>query len=212
MGWNLHVVPKDPKYRPAPETLRNLMTFLAERFGAPEGYSVDEEDDLVVSEAVVQMARSSETQPRALCRVFLEDEATGDLFGWREDDDDPDANFWADGIRVQITSHPAPFFDYEMGDDALCPFCKKSMLDPIVDRSDDDFSAPLACACGKSFPSADLKFKKRGRAACLSVALIGNRGWRGDYRNPRKAFKDAGFLPALEKTLGTPIEVLAIAT
>lgn len=85
------------------------------------------------------------------------------------------------------------------------------MLKAVVDR-EDDFTAPLKCGCGKKVAATEMKFKTLGRAACLAIVFTGNKGWYADRKNPRKAFKDVKFLPALEKLLGTPVEVLAVST
>lgn len=212
MGWDLIIVPASPSYAPGPETIARLLTFLADRVGVREGWSVDDGDETGVDAAAAALADSARSRSSSECQVYTDLGNSDVLFGWDGDADDPDRNFWADGLRVQITSAPKPYVDPEFDDDVLCPGCKASLLPEFADRLEEDFREPLHCGCGRSVPWADVKIKGRGRLAKLSVSFTGNKGWQADLRNPQKAFKDGSFLPALEKVLGSPLKLLLRST
>lgn len=108
-GWNLYVVPRTATYRPEAETIVKLMAFLAKQLEAPEGYTVnDGDDELSAAAAGKTLAKASTSRASSECSAYTDEGNSEALFGWDPESDDPDENYWADGIRVQITSAPKP--------------------------------------------------------------------------------------------------------
>lgn len=212
-GYALHLVPRDPAYRPSPDQVTELMKFLEEQLHIVGELAVDGEDELFMKDAVERL-RSAATSGRGgtECSASFDDLICGEVFGYDSESDEPDENFWADGIRIHLNAAPFPYGDWEY-EDAHCPACG-ARITQIADLLEElrVSGDPLLCGCGAKTPPAELKMTSGVRLAQVSIAFTGNRDWYHEVEEDRAAFKDDNFLPALQDVLGTKVEVLAIST
>jgi hypothetical protein len=210
-GYDLYIVPKDAVYRPGPAQFTDLIKFLSERLEIIGDWTVDGEDDLPTESAIGHLRASCQAATGGSeATVSFNDLVSGSLFGYEAEQPDADQNYWADELRLFVTSKPFPCADWEY-EEAACPACNQrfSQIGEILDevRLTGD---PVTCPCGASTLPEDLK--KTPSVSLVQFALIfaGNRGWHYEVKNDRDAIKDEEFLPEIEKLLGTPVEVLAI--
>jgi hypothetical protein len=212
-GYTLHVVPRDPNFRPAVEQVNQLMQFLVERLQLGESeFSVDGEDELTVGDATERLrAAAKSSRGGTECSVPFDDLLSGGLFGYEQDAPDADENFWADELRIQISGAPFPYGDWEY-EDAYCAKCN-ARIGQIGDLLEElrVSGQPLSCGCGAQTLPSELRMTSGVRLAQLSIAFAGNKGWFHEVDDDRDAFSDDTFLPALEEILGTDLEVLAIS-
>ena len=210
-GYNLLVIPKEATYRPTPPQITALVKFLAERLEIGGDWSVDGEDELATESALSHLRSACQSATGGSeCAVSFNDLVSGSLFGYEADAPDPDENFWADELKVFLTSTPVPWCDWEY-EEASCPGCGQrfseigELLDEVRGTGE-----PVVCPCGVRTQPEDLKKTPGVRFAQLAIVFGGNRGWHYEVKDDRNAFKDEEFLPTLESLLGTPVEVLAV--
>lgn len=211
-GYDLFVVPRDCEYRPTNEQVEALVKFFVNQLQITETFTVDGEEELSLEDAVQQLrAAAASKEGGTECTVSLAGTLSDTLFGREPDADDTDELFDADELKIHLHGAPFPYGDWEY-EDAHCGACGARLAN-IRDLLDDIrvSGRPAPCACGARTPPHELRMTSGVRLAQLSVAFTGNRGWMHEVEDDREAFKDEGFLPAIEEILGTKVEVLAIS-
>jgi hypothetical protein len=213
-GYNLIVVPRDPAFRPTPDQVTSVVKYLVERLELAEReFSVDGEDELSQKDAIDHL-RAAALSPTggSECLVGFDDLVCGEIFGYDRESPDPDENFWADELKLQLNAAPFPYGDWDY-EDAYCAKCG-ARIEQISDLLEDLrlSGQPLACPCGARTPPAELRMTSGVRLAQFAIAFMGNRGWFHEVEDDREAFKDDNFLPMIEELLGTDVEVIAVST
>jgi hypothetical protein len=211
-GYDLFIVPRDSEYRPSNEQLEALVKFLVDQLQITETFTVDGEEELPLSAAVQHLrAATGSREGSSECTVSLAGALSDTLFGREPDGDDNDELFTADEIKIHLHGSPFPYGDWEY-EDAHCASCG-TRLSGIRDLLDDIrvSGRPVSCVCGAKTDPQDLRMTSGVRLAQLAIGFTGNRGWLHEVEDDREAFKDEGFLPAVEEILGTRVEVLAIS-
>jgi hypothetical protein len=193
-GWDLHVVPTDPAYRPSALEMQRAAKVLGLKTRAVGRLlaAVPSPDrDAAVRSAFGRSAR---------------------LFGWDSKKDDPDRHFWCERLEVRVTAAPFPYADWEF-ESARCPACRYDMTQRILNRIEEgrDFGPPMCCRCKVFTALEKLRFSKRVRVARFSVSFLGNKGWLRHAKEDREAFKDPAFLPGLAGALATTLDVVAVS-
>ena len=212
-GYDLYIVPRDSEYRPRKEQLETLVRFLVDQLQITETFTVDGEEELPLEDAIGHLnAAADSKEGSSECTVSLAGTLTDTLFGREPDAQDNDELYSAEEIKIHLHGSPFPYGDWEY-EDAHCGACGARLAN-IRDLLDDIrvSGRPVPCPCGAKTPSQDLRMTSGVRLAQLSIAFAGNRGWLHEVEDDREAFKDEGFLPAVEEILGTRVEVLAIST
>ena len=210
-GFSLYLIPKDEAtYRPTPQKVTQLLQYLAARLEIPGEYAVNGEEELTLESATEHVrAAVQATHGGAELVVSFNDLVSGSLFGYDPEMEDPDINFWADELRVDVTAQPFPYCDWEY-EEASCPACNQRISQPFEVLEEVRVSgAPVACPCGAKTLAEDLKRTAGVRLAQFAICFTGNRGWKYEVRQDRDAFQDSDFLAEIEKLLGVPIEVVA---
>ncbi len=211
LGYDLYVIPQEPTYRPSPEQISGLMKFLIERLEISGDWSVDSEDELSNDSAIEHLrAAGASSHGGSECNVSFNDLVSGSLFGYEPDAPEPDDNYWADELKIQLTAAPFPFCDWEY-EDAACPACGQR-FSQIAESLDEvrGTGAPVSCPCGARTMPEDLKKSPGVQFAQLALIFTGNRGWHYEVKTDREAFKDEDFLPTVEQLLGVKVDVLAV--
>jgi hypothetical protein len=212
-GYDLFIVPRDSEYRPTNDRVTALVKFLVDQLQITEPFTVDGEEELTAKDAIQHLrAAAASKEGSSECTVSLAGTLTDTLFGREPDAPESDEFFTADEIKIQLHGAPFPYGDWEY-EDAHCQTCGLR-LSNIRDLLDDVRVShrPVPCPCGAKTPPQELRMTSGVRLGQLSVAFTGNRGWLHEVEEDREAFKDEGFLPAIEEILGTRVEVLAIST
>jgi hypothetical protein len=212
-GYDLHIVPKDPDFRPTNEKIAALVRFLAEQLQITETFTVDGEEELPMKDAIDHLRAAAKSHSGGTeATVSLAGTLIGTLFGREPDEDENDELYWAEELKIQLNGAPFPYADWEY-EDAHCPKCNVRLAQ-IRDLLDElrVSGKPVPCACGARTAPSELKMTSGVRLAQLSIAFTGNKGWYHEVDEDRDAFKDGSFLPALEELLGVPLDVLAIST
>jgi hypothetical protein len=210
-GYNLEIIPKDATYRPTPRQMTDLIKFLCERLEIAGEWSVGGEDELSNESAIEHLRSACPASAGATeAIVSFQDLVSGSLFGYELDSPDPDENYWADEIRIYLTSTPFPWCDWEY-EEAACPACGQrfSQIQEILDEIRLT-GAPVLCPCGAKTLPEDLKKSAGVNLAQFAIAFTGNRGWYYEVKNDRDAFKDEEFLQTVEELLGTKVDVIAV--
>ena len=212
-GYDLYIVPRDCEYRPTQERIEAVVRFLVDQLQITETFTVDGEEELSLEDAIHQLhAAAASREGGSECVVSLAGTLTDTLFGREPDAEDNDELYSADEIKILLHGSPFPYGDWDY-EDAHCGTCGARLAD-IRDLLDDIrvSGRPVPCPCGAKTPPQELRMTSGVRIARLSIAFTGNKGWLHEVEDDREAFKDEGFLPAVEEILGTPVEVLAIST
>ena len=210
-GYSLYLIPKDAAtYRPTPAQITQLMKFFAARLEIPGEYAVNGEEELSLESAIEHLRAGVQSSHGGTeCVVSFNDLVSGSLFGYDAEMEDPDVNYWADELRVCVTSAPFPYCDWDY-EEAACPGCGQRISQPFDVLEEVRLSgAPVACPCGAKTLPEDLK---KTPGVCLvqfAVWFAGNRGWKYEVKQDRDAFADQDFLAEIEKILGQPIQVVA---
>ena len=212
-GYDLYIVPRDCEYRPTQERIEAVVRFLVDQLQITETFTVDGEEELSLEDAIHQLqAAAASREGGSECVVSPAGTLTDTLFGREPDAEDNDELYSADEIKILLHGSPFPYGDWDY-EDAHCGTCGARLAD-IRDLLDDIrvSGRPVPCPCGAKTPPQELRMTSGVRIARLSIAFTGNKGWLHEVEDDREAFKDEGFLPAVEEILGTPVEVLAIST
>ena len=210
-GYNLHIIPREATYRPTPPQITALVKFLAERLEIGGDWSADGEDELSTESALSHLRSACQSATGGSeCSVSFNDLVSGSLFGYEPDSPDPDANYWADELKIYLTALPFPWCDWEY-EEASCPACGQrfSQIGELLDDVRGTGEA-VACPCGARTLPEDLKKTPGVQFAQLAIVFDGNRGWAYEVKNDRDAFKDEEFLTTVESLLGTPVDVVVI--
>ena len=212
-GYDLFIVPRDCDFRPTNDQVEALVKFFVEQLQITETFTVDGEEELTLKDAIQHLrAAASSKEGSSECTVSLAGTLSDTLFGREPDAPDTDELYSADELKIHLHGAPFPYGDWEY-EDAHCGACGTRLAN-IRDLLDDIrvSGRPVACACSAKTAPHELRMTSGVRLAKLSVAFTGNRGWLHEEEEDREAFKDEGFLPAVEEILGTRVEVLAIST
>jgi hypothetical protein len=212
-GYDLYIVPRDFDFRPTHERIEALVRFLVNQLQISETFTVDGEEELSLEDAIQHLrAAASSKEGSSECTVSLAGALSDTLFGREPDAEDTDELYSADEIKIHLHGTPFPYGDWEY-EDAHCGTCG-ARLAGIRDLLDDIrvSGRPVPCPCGARTAPQDLRMTSGVRLAQLSIGFTGNRGWLHEVEEDREAFKDEGFLPAIEEILGVRVEVLAIST
>ena len=212
-GYDLFIVPRDCDFRPTNEQVEALVRFFVDQLQVTETFTVDGEEELSLEAAIQQLrAAAASKEGSTECAVSLAGTLSDTLFGREPDAEENDELYSADELRIHLHGAPFPYGDWEY-EDAHCGACG-TRLAGIRDLLDDIrvSGRPVPCACGSKTSPQELRMTSGVRLAQLSVAFTGNRGWLHEVEEDKEAFKDDGFLPAVEEILGTRVEVLAITT
>ena len=210
-GYSLYLIPKEPTYRPSPPQITQLLQFLAQRLEIPGEFAVNGEEELSLESALEHLrAAVNATHGGSECIVSFNDLVSGSLFGYDAEAPDPDVAFWADELRVYLTSQPFPYADWEY-EEAACPACGQrfTQIHDVLEEVRLS-GAPVACPCGAKTMPEDLKKTPGVNMANMAIILGGNRGYRYEVRQDRDAITDPEFLPELEKILGVELEVMVV--
>lgn len=211
-AYEIYIVPRDSNDRPSARQAAQLFEFLAERLKFAPELSVDGREGFGLASAAERFKiQCGALSGRAEIRVEVDGERVSEIFGGSPYAEDPDERFWAQELRICLTSEPFPYADWEY-EDAYCHVCSRR-FEGIRDILEElrPTGRPLACGCGVKAPPHQLKTTSGVRLAQLAIVFAGNEGWHHDVEDDREVFEDPEFLPALEEILGGPIEVLAIA-
>lgn len=210
-GYSLYLIPKEPTYRPSSAQITQLMQFLAQRLEIPGEFAVNGEEELALDSALEHMrAGVQATHGGTECIVSFNDLVSGSLFGYDAEAPDPDESFWADELRVYLTSLPFPYADWEY-EEAACPACGQrfTQIHDVLEEVRLS-GAPVACPCGAKTMPEDLKKTPGVNLANLAIIFGGNRGYRYEVKQDRDAITDPEFLAELEKILGIGLEVMVV--
>ena len=204
-GYSLYLIPKDAAtYRPTPAQITRLVKYLAARLEIPGEYAVNGEEELSLESAGAQSSHGGTE-----CVVSFNDLVSGSLFGYDAEMEDPDVNYWADELRLCVTSVPFPYCDWDY-EEAACPACGQRISQPFDVLEEVRLSgAPVACPCGAKTLPEDLKKTPGVHLVQFAVWFGGNRGWKYEVQQDRDAFADQDFLAEIEKILGLPLQVIA---
>ncbi len=209
-GYDLYVLPTNPRYAPSSTQMSLFMRYLADKLSLGEVFAMDDAEGLPAAEAVSRMSKAAGSTGSAECNAYFPEGNADALFGRNTDAADPDENYWASGLTIYLTTVPVTFADWE-DQRVTCPACgaPADMEALVYDRESD---APIPCKCGTATPIEKLTATRGVRFARMAIAFTGNQGWRRPPMGDRAAFKDPAFLSALQRLLGTPLEVLAVPT
>jgi hypothetical protein len=211
-GYDLYIVPRDSDYRPTHDQVESLLKFLVEQLQVSETFTVDGEEELSLEDAIAHLrAAAASKEGSSECTVSLAGTLSDTLFGREPDAEETDELYYADELKIHLHGDSFPYGDWEY-EDAHCGTCG-TRLSNIRDLLDDIrvSGRPVPCACGAKTRPQELRMTSGVRLAKLSVAFTGNKGWLHEVDEDREAFKDEGFLPAVEEILGTRVEVLAVS-
>ena len=210
-GYSLYLLPQEPTFRPNPQQISGLLKFLAGRLEIPGEFTVDGEEELSLESAVEQLrAAVQSTHGGTECIVSFNDLVSGSLFGYDAEAPDPDDAFWADELRIFVTSTPFPYADWEY-EEASCPACNQRITQ-IHDVLEEVrlSGSPVACPCGAKTAPEDLKKTAGVNLAQLAIVFAGNRGWHYEVKRDADTIVDPEFLPALAQILGVKLDVYVI--
>ena len=211
-GYDLYIVTRDCEYRTTNEQVAALVKFLVDQLQITETFTVDGEEELSLEDALQHLrAAASSKEGSSECSVSLAGTLSDTLFGREPDAPETDELYYADEIRIHLHGAPFPYGDWEY-EDAHCGGCGTRLAN-IRDLLDDIrvSGRPVPCACSARTLPHELRMTSGVRLAQFSISFTGNKGWLHEVEEDREAFKDEGFLPAVEEILGTPVEVLAIS-
>lgn len=210
-GYSLYLIPKEPTFRPSPAQITQLLQFLSQRLEIPGEFAVNGEEELSLDSALEHLRAGVQASHGGTeCVVSFNDLVSGSLFGYDAEAPDPDVAFWADELRLYLTSQPFPYADWEY-EEAACPACGQRFTQAHDVLEEVRLSgAPVACPCGAKTMPEDLKKTPGVNMANMAIILGGNRGYRYEVKQDRDAITDPEFLPELEKILGVGLEVMVV--
>jgi hypothetical protein len=210
-GYNLYLLPAEATFRPNPAQIGKLLKYLAERLEIPGEFTVDGEEELTLESALEQLRAAVQSAHGGTeCIVSFNDLVSGSLFGYDQEAPDPDDAFWADELRLYVTSAPFPYADWDY-EEAACPACNQrfTQIHDVLEEIRLSGS-PVACPCGAKTAPEDLKKSPGVHLSQLAIVFAGNRGWHYEVKRDADTIVDPEFLPALEQILGVKVDVVVV--